>query len=120
MPGTNKGALVKRLFISSRGRLAVSGSSAGGYLALLSGLYVEPKPNVILPIYPITDPLGWFFITPQPPAFGRPILSEEELAEYLDPNAEAVANCVPSGDAAMHWMAELWTRWTRFVALPCR
>ncbi|MGG6495956.1 UNVERIFIED_CONTAM: alpha/beta hydrolase, partial [Bacteroidetes bacterium 56_B9] len=25
-------------------RLAVSGSSAGGYLALLAGLYVEPKP----------------------------------------------------------------------------
>ena len=45
-------------------RLAVSGSSAGGYLALFAGLYVDPKPNVILPIYPITDPLGWFFITP--------------------------------------------------------
>jgi acetyl esterase/lipase len=37
-------------------RLAVSGSSAGGYLALLAGLYVEPKPNVILAIYPITGP----------------------------------------------------------------
>lgn len=34
-------------------RLAVSGSSAGGYLALLAGLYVDPKPNVILPIYPM-------------------------------------------------------------------
>lgn len=32
-------------------RLAVSGSSAGGYLALLAGLYADPKPNVILPIY---------------------------------------------------------------------
>lgn len=32
-------------------RLAVSGSSAGGYLSLLAGLYAEPKPNVILPIY---------------------------------------------------------------------
>lgn len=29
-------------------RLAVSGSSAGGYLALLAGLYANPKPNVIL------------------------------------------------------------------------
>lgn len=37
-------------------RLAVSGSSVGGYLALLAGLYVDPKPNVLAPIYPITDP----------------------------------------------------------------
>ncbi len=41
-------------------RLAVSGSSAGGWLALLAGLWTEPKPNVIAPIYPITDPLGTF------------------------------------------------------------
>jgi len=46
-------------------RLAVSGSSAGGYLALLAGLYVDPKPNVLAPIYPITDPLGSFCTTSQ-------------------------------------------------------
>ena len=76
-------------------RLAISGSSAGGYLALLAGLYADPKPNVILPIYPITDPLGWFFTTSQPPPMGRPLLSREELAEYLDPNASPVANNNP-------------------------
>ncbi|PIB02308.1 hypothetical protein CB0940_01092 [Cercospora beticola] len=73
-------------------RLAVSGSSAGGYLALLAGLYVDPKPNVILPIYPITDPLGTFFTNPQPPAMGRPLKPREELAEFLDPSAAPVAN----------------------------
>lgn len=85
-------------------RLAVSGSSAGGYLALLAGLYADPKPNVILPIYPITDPLGWFFITSQPAPFGRKTLSEQELAPYLDPKAEPVANCVPDAekDHRMH------------------
>lgn len=32
-------------------RLAVAGSSAGGYLCLLAGLYADPKPTVIMPIY---------------------------------------------------------------------
>ena len=76
--------------------LAVSGSSAGGYLALLAGLYVDPKPDVILPIYPITDPLGTFFTNPQPPPLGRPSTSKDKVAQYLDPNVEAVANCTPN------------------------
>lgn len=73
-------------------RLAVSGSSAGGYLALLAGLYVEPKPKVIVPIYPITDPLGSFFTTPQLPAQGKYVASKEEMAPYLDVNAPVVAS----------------------------
>ncbi|KAK6389769.1 hypothetical protein LTR65_006251 [Meristemomyces frigidus] len=73
-------------------RLAVSGSSAGGYLAFLAGLYIEPKPQVILPIYPITDPLGTFFTTSQPHPFGGGRTEPESLAEFLDPTADAVAN----------------------------
>lgn len=72
-------------------RLAVSGSSAGGYLALLAGLYVEPKPKVLLPIYPITDPLGTFFTTSQPHPFGGPPPDLEALKPFIDPNAEVVA-----------------------------
>jgi len=84
-------------------RLAVSGSSAGGYLALLAGLYAEPKPNVILPIYPITDPLGTFFTNPQPPPMGRYSPSKDEMAPYLDAKAESAANCGPVGqDARSH------------------
>ncbi|KAF2172326.1 hypothetical protein M409DRAFT_50045 [Zasmidium cellare ATCC 36951] len=73
-------------------RLAVSGSSAGGYLSLLAGIYVEPKPNVILPIYPITDPLGYFFTNPQPPPMGRKLVEREDIAEFLDPKADQVAS----------------------------
>ena len=84
-------------------RLAVSGSSAGGYLALLAGIYVDPKPQVILPIYAITDPLGTFFTNPQPAPMGRYAASKEEMAPYLDPHAEPVANCGPlAEDPRMH------------------
>ncbi|EMC99431.1 hypothetical protein BAUCODRAFT_336651 [Baudoinia panamericana UAMH 10762] len=76
-------------------RLAVSGSSAGGYLALLAGLYLEPKPQVLLPIYPITDPLGLFFTVPQPPAMGGKGPDMEQLKPYIDPNGPVVANNPP-------------------------
>lgn len=79
-------------------RLAVSGSSAGGYLALLAGIYCEPKPKCIIPIYPITDPLGTFFTNPQPPPMGRPAVDRETVAPFLDSSAEQVANC--KGDDA--------------------
>jgi acetyl esterase/lipase len=75
-------------------RLAVSGSSAGGYLALLAGLYVEPKPRVILPIYPITDPLGIFFTTSQPGS-SKAGNVDATVQSYLDRAVAAVANNVP-------------------------
>jgi acetyl esterase/lipase len=72
-------------------KLAVSGNSAGGYLTLLAGLYAEPKPDVILPLEPITDPHGQFFTTPQPIPSHYYLASLEELAQYLDPTAEPVS-----------------------------
>ena len=84
-------------------RLAVSGSSAGGYLALLAGLYTTPKPSVIAPIYPITDPLGTFFTNPQPPPMKRYAPSKSEMEPYLDPSAPAIANCgTLAEDSRMH------------------
>ncbi|KAL1589477.1 hypothetical protein WHR41_01884 [Cladosporium halotolerans] len=86
-------------------RLAVSGSSAGGYLTFLAGLYVEPKPQVILPIYPITDPLGTFFTTSQPwptEDGGKVIhgkrVDDATVQPFLDRKADAVANNEPSSD----------------------
>jgi acetyl esterase/lipase len=79
-------------------RLAISGSSAGGYLALLAGLYVEPKPQVILPIYPITDPLGIFFTTSQPgpsEVESRKREVDNTVQPFLDRDAAAVANNAP-------------------------
>lgn len=67
-------------------RIAVSGSSAGGYLALLAGLYcTETRPKVVLPIYPITNPFGEFFTNPQPHPLGH--LEKSALEPYLDPKA---------------------------------
>lgn len=73
-------------------RLAISGSSAGGYLALLAGLHITPKPAVIACMYPITDPLGTFFTTRNAHPRGLACPSQQDMAPYLDPTTPAVAN----------------------------
>ena len=75
-------------------RIAVSGSSAGGYLALLAGLYSKMTPKVVLPIYPITNPYGRFFTTPQPIPDVVPYrhVDESVVAPYIDRNAKVVAD----------------------------
>jgi acetyl esterase/lipase len=88
-------------------KLIVSGSSAGGYLALLSALHcTSPPPAAILAIYPITDPLGPFFTTPQPHADGH--IARETVAEFLDPKAEAVSGNPPDSKRGKmyYWMLQ--------------
>jgi acetyl esterase/lipase len=46
-----------------------------------------------LAIYPITDPLGSFFTTPQPHPDGH--LDRDVVSEFLDPNAEAMSGNPP-------------------------
>lgn len=79
-------------------RIAVSGSSAGGYLALLAGLYCSGSaaPKVVLPIYPITDPFGTFFTEPQTPPRGK--VDKAVVAPFLDRDA-AVQSCNASADS---------------------
>jgi acetyl esterase/lipase len=55
-------------------KLAISGGSAGGWLALLAGIPVEgvvgalvPPPTCVVAIYPITDVDTPFYITKQRP-----------------------------------------------------
>ena len=95
-------------------RFAVSGSGDGGYLALLAGLHVTPRPGVVLAISPISDPLGLFFTISQPwdhwdetEQEDMPVeVAESLLAPSLDPNGEAVAyhvdDSLADGDAWRH------------------
>jgi hypothetical protein len=52
----------------------------------------EIKPNVVLPIYAITNPVGKFFTTPQPISKGaeRPV-DETAATPFLDQAAELVS-----------------------------
>ncbi|CCG83333.1 protein of unknown function [Taphrina deformans PYCC 5710] len=71
--------------------IAVSGSSAGGYLALLLALR-DSKLRSCLAIYPITDPLGDFFVTSQP----TPAYEKAQVQPFLDENAPVMSCNDPS------------------------
>ena len=87
-------------------RVAVVGSSAGGYLALLAALYADPKPDVVLAIYPITNPLGSFFAAPHAHAEGK--IKRDVVAPYLDKFAEVSSGTTPDSDRnkMYYWMLQ--------------
>ncbi|KAF9448536.1 alpha/beta-hydrolase [Macrolepiota fuliginosa MF-IS2] len=79
-------------------RIIVSGSSAGGWLALLAGTGIgyeasglEPPKGIkgVIAIYPITDLLDEFWTTKQRPVsyIGR-IIEHSEMTTFADPNSE--------------------------------
>ncbi|BGP19105.1 hypothetical protein JCM10213_008048 [Rhodosporidiobolus nylandii] len=86
-------------------KLIVSGGSAGGWLALLAGtgtgfeacgLEKPEKPLAIAAIYPISDLNDPFWTTKQNPVSYFPrLIKENEMKEYLDPNAQKTAFTTP-------------------------
>lgn len=71
-------------------RICVSGSSAGGYLTFLCGVYSD-VPKVLLAIYPMTDPHGEFFGKPQLRGIKEGSIDRSLVARFLDRNSEVVA-----------------------------
>ncbi|PWN88860.1 alpha/beta-hydrolase [Acaromyces ingoldii] len=86
-------------------RVFVSGSSAGGWLALLAGSGLgfaacglpppQPRPQGVIGLYPISDLDDSFWTTKQHPVTymkGRIIDGPSELGAYLDANAPVAAS----------------------------
>jgi acetyl esterase/lipase len=80
-------------------RVAVSGNGGGGYLALLAGLHLRPKPQAVLALSPITDPFNRFFTTQRP--WGEVYNGDSDentvkasLEPLLSPNGQVKANYV--------------------------
>lgn len=106
--------------ISDPKRVFLSGSSAGGWLALLAGsglgfkacnIEQPPTPLAILAIYPITDILDRFWNTKQHPVsylHGRLIDGNKELGQYLDPTGPAVTFSNDNSDRSQfyHYMIQ--------------
>ncbi|EPQ31921.1 uncharacterized protein PFL1_00120 [Pseudozyma flocculosa PF-1] len=81
-------------------RIVLTGSSAGGWLALLLGLGMCPRTrpellarvDAIAGIYPITTMDHPFFLEKRVPFLGPLANPPSEFAEYVDPDAPATAN----------------------------
>lgn len=58
----------QELFGADTGRVAVMGSSAGGYLTLTSGYRVRPRPNALVSFWGYGDLIGDWYSQPSPHA----------------------------------------------------
>lgn len=98
--------------------LVVSGSSAGGWLALLagtgvgfeaSGLKAPEGITGIVAIYPITDLLDPFWTTKhRPVVYLDRIIEHSEMATFVDPNSEKTSWAEATGKRSMfyHYMVQ--------------
>src|SRR5262249_24564757 len=67
------------LFHADPQRLAVLGGSAGGYLTLVAGYRIKPRPKALVPLYGYGDIIGSWYSEPSPHArHQQPKLSREE------------------------------------------
>lgn len=78
------------LFGADPERIAVQGGSAGGYLTLMTGFCVEPRPKALVSFYGYGDIVGDWYSNPDPYYSTQPLVSKE--AAY-----SAVGEGVPCG-----------------------
>jgi acetyl esterase/lipase len=66
------------LFRVAPDRIAVMGASAGGYLTLVSGYSVEPRPKALVSYYGYGDVAGAWYSCPDPFYRRQPLVPEDE------------------------------------------
>jgi acetyl esterase/lipase len=66
------------LFNADPTRIGVVGHSAGGYLALVSGLCVEPRPQALVSFYGYGDIVGPWYSQPDPFYCQQPLVTRDE------------------------------------------
>ncbi len=71
------------LFNIDPDRMAVIGHSAGGYLTLMSGFCIEPRPKALIPFYGYGDVMGPWYSRPDPFYCQQPAVPEKEAYESV-------------------------------------
>jgi acetyl esterase/lipase len=67
-----------KLFSADTQRVAVAGGSAGGYLTLMSGICVTPRPAALVSFWGYGDIAGDWYIKPSPFYRHQPLVSKED------------------------------------------
>ena len=72
-----------KLFDADPDRLAVIGHSAGGYLTLMAGFCVDPRPQALISFYGYGDIVADWYSKPDPFYCRQPAVTEEESGRLL-------------------------------------
>lgn len=84
-------------------KVAVIGHSAGGYLTLMSGFAVEPRPQALIPFYGYGDIDGDWYAKPDPfYRKTRPLVSKEDAYKAIGTKEIAEGNVKGRGDFYMY------------------
>jgi acetyl esterase/lipase len=94
-------------------RMAVIGHSAGGYLTLMAGFCVEPRPKALVSFYGYGDIVGDWYTTPSP-FYCNNYPATSEQAAYKVVGEEAISNDIGQGNRALFYLycrqQGLWPR----------
>lgn len=89
-----------RQFQLDPGRVAVVGHSAGGYLALLAGVRVQPRLRALVSFYGYGDITGQWYARPDPFYLGKPHVAEADA--WAGVRGGPVSNVEGSDNDARH------------------
>ncbi len=90
-----------QLFRIDPNRIAVVGHSAGGYLTLMAGFRLAPRPAALVSFYGYGDIAGEWLSRPDPFYSQQPAVSEEEAREAV---GRHVVSDAESGDRAPFYL----------------
>jgi len=77
----------KEKFAADASRIAVVGGSAGGYLTLMSGFCLKPRPKALVSFYGYGDIVGPWYSQPDEFYRRQPLISEKDARAALEKGA---------------------------------
>jgi acetyl esterase/lipase len=93
------------------GKVLVSGGSAGGYLTMMTGICVEPRPKALVTYWGYGDVDGPWYVTPSAHYRQQPLVSKEDAYRAVGGEVQTGSDGKPRGTFYLYLRQNgLWTR----------
>jgi acetyl esterase/lipase len=100
-----------RQFHVDPAKIVVSGGSAGGYLTMMTGICVEPRPRALVTYWGYGDVDGPWYVTPSAHYRQQPLISKEDAYRVVGGEVQTGSDSKPRGTYYLYLRQNgLWTR----------